>query len=257
MKSTTDQLAKSILQKEKLDECSVEELQQLVSHYPYFGPVHLLLAEKLKAGKKSEYDVQVSKTLLYFNNPLWFHYLVNESKEEEAIPTLKKEIKEVSANERKTELEKTFIEAPEKKPENDLPVFKAVVSRIPNEDLTFEPFHTVDYFASQGIKFREEEMPADRFSQQLKSFTGWLKTMKRLGEPGGANPDLATIEKNVSHLAEHSIVDRDVNTEAMADVWIKQGNFEKAIAIYHKLSLHNPSKSPYFATKIDQLKKSN
>ena len=25
--------------------------------------------------------------------------------------------------------------------------------------LVFEPFHTVDYFASQGIKFKEEEKP--------------------------------------------------------------------------------------------------
>jgi len=34
-------------------------------------------------------------------------------------------------------------------------------------DLTFQPYHTVDYFASQGIKFVAEEKPTDRFGKQL------------------------------------------------------------------------------------------
>src|SRR6476469_3638269 len=46
--------------------------------------------------------------------------------------------------------------------------------------LVFEPYHTVDYFASQGIKFREDEKPKDRFGIQLKSFTEWLKTLKQV-----------------------------------------------------------------------------
>jgi hypothetical protein len=40
----------------------------------------------------------------------------------------------------------------------------------------------------------------------------------------------------------------------MAEVCIKQGNNQKAADIYRKLSLQNPSKSAYFAAKIDQLK---
>jgi hypothetical protein len=46
----------------------------------------------------------------------------------------------------------------------------------------------------------------------------------------------------------------EVVTETMADVWIKQGEIEKAIDIYNKLSLLNPSKSDYFAAKIRDLK---
>jgi hypothetical protein len=45
-----------------------------------------------------------------------------------------------------------------------------------------------------------------------------------------------------------------VFTEAMAEVWIKQGNVSKAIEVYNKLCLQNPSKSTYFAAKIDHLK---
>ncbi|MFT3675017.1 MAG: tetratricopeptide repeat protein [Chitinophagaceae bacterium] len=120
-------------------------------------------------------------------------------------------------------------------------------------ELSFEPYHTVDYFASQGIRIRDEDKNPDRFSRQLRSFTEWLKTMKRLptGEAVVGSP---TDERKVVQLAEHSIQDRDVLTEAMAEVWEKQGDYAQAIRIYEKLSLLDPAKSSYFAAKIDQLK---
>ena len=125
--------------------------------------------------------------------------------------------------------------------------------------LAFEPFHTVDYFASQGIKIKLDENPTDKFSKQLKSFTEWLKTMKKLpsGEVIPATTHAASVEQKVEQLAETSLNKADVITEAMAEVWEKQGNSEKAIEIYQKLSLLEPSKSPYFATRISGLKKTN
>ena len=44
----------------------------------------------------------------------------------------------------------------------------------------FEPLHTVDYFASQGIKITEEPVTNDKLGNQMKSFTAWLKSMKKL-----------------------------------------------------------------------------
>lgn len=123
-------------------------------------------------------------------------------------------------------------------------------------DLTFQPYHTVDYFASQGIKFIPEEKPVDRFGKQLKSFTEWLKTMKRL--PQSEIPKITDIvsDRKVEQMAEHSIDQGEVITETMAEVWIKQGNKEKAIETYNKLSLLNPDKSAYFASLAEQLKNS-
>jgi hypothetical protein len=64
----------------------------------------------------------------------------------------------------------------------------------------------------------------------------------------------ASDEQKVEQMAEHSIDDREVVTETMAEVWEKQGNREKAKETYEKLSLLNPDKSSYFAAKIEQLK---
>jgi len=121
---------------------------------------------------------------------------------------------------------------------------------------TFEPYHTVDYFASQGIKLSQEEMPKDKFGKQLKSFTEWLKTMKRIAPTQMTQGMDAGTENKVQHLANDSIHDSSVFTEAMAEVWVKQGNNQKALKIYEQLSLLNPSKKAYFATKIENLKRS-
>ena len=123
-------------------------------------------------------------------------------------------------------------------------------------EILFEPFHTVDYFASQGIKFTEEEKPADKLGQQLKSFTEWLKILRKTPEKDISIPINPQTEQKVEKLAAHSLADREVVTEAMAEVWEKQGNKEKAKAIYDKLSLLNPSKRSYFAAKIEHLKNS-
>ncbi len=121
-------------------------------------------------------------------------------------------------------------------------------------ELSFEPFHTVDYFASQGIKYVHDEVPKDKFGQQLKSFTEWLKAMKRLPLSEIVSNIDETTGKKVEQMAEHSLEEREIITEAMAEVWKKQGKMEKAVEIYNKLSLLDPSKSHYFAAKIEQLK---
>ncbi|MER3463738.1 MAG: hypothetical protein C4329_04275, partial [Chitinophagaceae bacterium] len=106
---------------------------------------------------------------------------------------------------------------------------------------------------SQGIKLSQEETK-DSFGKQLKSFTEWLKTMKRLPVSQMVAQLDTNSEIKVKNLAEGSINEADIVTEAMAEVWIKQGNRQKAIDVYYKLSLLNPSKKPYFADLIEKLK---
>jgi hypothetical protein len=118
---------------------------------------------------------------------------------------------------------------------------------------TFEPYHTIDYFASQGIKLGIE-LPKDKLGKQLKSFTEWIRTMKKL-------PQAAIEEKllkagqgeTIEALAADSIETKEILTETMAEVLLKQGDTTRAAAIFRKLSLAHPDKSAYFATRIEQL----
>jgi hypothetical protein len=134
------------------------------------------------------------------------------------------------------------------------PLFKTIIeTSAAKNDLLFEPYHTVDYFASQGIKLSKME-EKDKLGRQLKSFTDWLKTMKKLPQVSIEKLLAENEESKVVEDAIHSIENKEVITEAMAEVFEKQGLTEKAAEVYQKLSLLNPGKSAYFAAKIEVLK---
>jgi len=284
MNLSIDQLAKSILQKNTLEDCSVQELQQITDQYPYFSAAQLLLAKKLQTAKAEQYLKHLQKTSLYFYNPLWLECLLNDTGEIKigsipshnsfvsdnknkevpitdtgikiapVSPAIDKEITP-AMQELKNEDSSAEAEAQSAEPIVVLPEFKIEPIDPSKAELKFEPYHTVDYFASQGIKYKEEEKPGDKFGQQLKSFTEWLKLLKQAPVSAIVRNIPVNSEQKVEQLAGQSLEDREVVTETMAEVWIKQGNKTKAIDIYNKLSLLDPSKSPYFAAKIEELNK--
>ena len=350
-------LVRSLFDKESLEACSEEELRSLVEKYPYYAPVQILLTEKLKYTGQADYEPALQKTSLFFQNPVWFNYLIsdelssfsvrvddsprqasiqaepvlNESLEialAEAAPAeppvLESEIPEPTPPESIVEVQSAIVEEPSvAEPETESvveetdlaeakPPQEVVEAPTPSEEIpatvnelvpaqeveasdgseaqsdreekievsaeiperqlpgletlkiekletdanlpAFEPLFTVDYFASQGIKAPENDKANDRFGKQLRSFTEWLKTMKKLSAAEIEKTVVAGSEENVINLAQVSNNASDVLTETMAEVWVKQGNRQKAREIYDKLSLQNPDKSAYFAAKIDALK---
>ncbi len=67
-------------------------------------------------------------------------------------------------------------------------------------------------------------------------------------EPGKAAPDEETIGAEALEEPE------DLVSETLAEILAKQGQREKAVRVYEKLSLNFPEKSSYFAKKIEDLK---
>ncbi len=304
-----NQLVKSLLQKNSLDECSLQELQSFADSNPHFGAAQLLLTKKIKAENPDLYNEQLQKTFLYFHNPLWVEQLMNDTGNATVIaappvtqtipapqPTSSQvadieekkvgeveieipqpiatvnmpQIEELVVIEEKTiipQAETTIIPAAAQTIEAAIPEPSIAEQTIAlaelkikdaepiKEELAFEPFHTVDYFASQGIKAKLDDKPTDKFGQQLKSFTDWLKILRK-SPVSTLNQNITTsTEKKVEQMAEHSLQGKEIITEAMAEVWAKQGNIQKAINLYTKLSLQEPDKSVYFAALIDDLKK--
>ena len=125
---------------------------------------------------------------------------------------------------------------------------------VNNTDIPIDPYYTIDYFASQGIKL-DLDNPNDKLGQNLKRFTQWLRHMKKLGpEDAGREIENTQADEEVQKMADTSNKVREVVTEAMASVLEKQGKKGKAIELYTKLSFLNPDKSVYFAAQIQKLK---
>ncbi len=137
---------------------------------------------------------------------------------------------------------------------NQMADFRKPISEDAKLDFENEPLFKIDYFASQGIKIDLTQQPQDKLTLQLRRFTDWLKQVKgQTPNPQdlGTDPEL---EKAIANIAKTSIAAREIVTETMADVFVKQGKVDKAIQLYIKLSFLDPHKSAYFAEKIQQLK---
>ena len=254
---------------------SKEFLEQVTTDHPYFSVGQFNLLQQMDT-LTPNYAQQAAKTALFFNNSYWLNFQLEQKKQEKEIisePVSEMAIeKNTDNNDDKIILktEAAIVETNNADNDDDAQMEPEIepiklALKLPEEhskgnDLLFEPMHLVDYFASQGIKLSDEVQPTDKLGKQMKSFTEWLKTMKKIHPPGAEpqntavtiNPDL--VEKAIQTLAEKSNSEDEILTESMADVLGRQGKLAKAAELYQKLSLLNPSKSAYFAAKIENLK---
>ena len=194
--------------------------EKLKNEFPYFGPAHFF-ALKNTPHDDPAFKERAAKAALFFNDLFYLNRQLN------GAPNLQSSIFNLQSSTSTTDLQ-------------------------PTGEPLFEPLHATDYFASQGIKLSEDVPADDKLGRQLKSFTAWLKTMKKVHPEN--TPVEAAGEIAVQTQAEKSNVEEEVVTEAMAEAYVQQGKQGKAIDIYSKLSLQNPSKSAYFAAKIESLK---
>ena len=243
------ELSETLLSK-KWEDCQPMALQELTNKYPSCASLQLLLSQKLKQQNDVAYDAQWQQTLLYFNNPLFVNHLFQQPESNAAVIHEKaNEILEEQLVADATDCSTIHED------EVPLPPLKITPIDAATAQLAFTPYYTVDYFASQGIKLMEDKNDKDAFGTQLKSFTQWLKEMRRLPEAQVTKKFNAHEALKVEQMAQQSLYGENAITESMAKVWMKQNAPAKAIDIYKKLSLQNPSKSAYFAAKIEHLKK--
>jgi hypothetical protein len=242
---------------------SPEDLTRFAQAHPYFAGSYWLLLnqQQQQAGLQAE---TVSTAALYFSNlpglqsrltPLPETMQVIEKKDEADANADDKSIHTYVGQSHRSESEDIQVEATLAAPKvlSDASYYPG----SPDDgdlDLTYYPYHTVDYFASQGIKLSAKIDKQDHFGKQVRSFTDWLKTMRKLPEAERAAELDEAGNQRIIDMAEDSVLVREVITASMAEVLAHQGKIQAAISIYEKLSLHNPAKSPFFAAKIDALK---
>lgn len=240
----------------------------LAGQFPWFSLLHLLRA----ADHPNDLEL-LGRAALYQDNILRLHAWLGEDDllapapinepEIEQKPVQVAETPQLSisrhfgainvadeAEEEELDENDTETEGPEIKMPDLSKMLEAPVSK--QTGLAFEPYHTVDYFASQGIKVEKivEKQGVTQLDQQVKSFTDWLKSMKKLSY----QPTNTYTDPLVDAQARSSLSKKEIVTEAMAEVWIKQGHYDMATQVYAKLMLQHPEKTPYFAARLQDLK---
>ncbi len=292
MQLFSNNILQTLTGKSSLNEVTENDIKQIADHYPYLAASQFFLAKKLHADNNEKNKLAIQKAVLHFNDVLWFHYnffeeelIETEHSEEnfseietsEAEPNTLKEEDAIAAEELQQINSEMggleILDEPDSESDNidliseeiepnerlsNLLKEQAAAFDKPVEDIEI-PIevtapHRIDYFESQGIKLDPEKETDDKLGLQLKRFTDWLKQMKRINLNLNNIEVDAAGETQVQNMAEHSNEPKEVVTETMAEIFIKQEKPEQAIEIYEKLSFYNPSKSAYFAAKIKDLK---
>jgi hypothetical protein len=259
-----EQLFHTIFNKTATDWDTGSFLKNTIDKFPYFGLAHFY-ALKDTLPHENSYAETAAKTALFFNNLFFLQAqlqeeksTLKETKAEEIIVEETPAIIEAENIIQQTETVST-VENNTILQENDEIKVEAIQQKIAGpikvekEEMLFEPLFATDYFASQGIKLSEAIQGDDKLGKQLKSFTSWLKTMKKVHPDKLAHVN-ALVEVAIQNQAAKSNIEEEVLTEAMAEAFVQQGKNIRAIDTYEKLSLLNPAKSAYFAAKIESLK---
>ena len=279
MTKETDYLVQSLFEKESLEEMTLDEFRRIADQYPYSSIVQFLYSCKLKSVYHLDFPEQVTHTALFFSSPQWLHYQLSDESEKgnfrltqydrhfnnisEDIPVELPETLAVDEDDEnnwdnalpENEAEQTIIDEPFLSLDMEPELIEAPVSLATSSTIPIEPYHTVDYFASQGIKTNLND-PQDELGKKVKTFTAWLKTMKRL-QPAEEISEIEDNDEEIDSGFDQPLNTEIIATEAMAEVYLKQGLTQKAIEVYAKLSLQNPANSHIFAAKIIQIKENS
>jgi hypothetical protein len=222
-----------------LEAIETEALEKYAMEHPYAPTIQFLLAKKYQLIASPQLAAQLYKATAYFPSSLHLHCLMSQLAQTEVNAPADAKLNSLLNNQ--------VAQFNEQVDASDVLDYEKEITTSLQKD----------YFAAQGIELDLSKLPQDKFTQQLRSFTAWLKVIKN--KDGGDQLDQigalgADQEQIIAQIAEKANIPADILTESMAEIWEKQGNLKKAIATYEKLSFIFPEKSVYFASRIEQLK---
>lgn len=242
---------------EKTSDKDLNFLFDLSIKHSYSGICYLIIAKIIKAQNRTGLDNILKSAALRSNNRTQLFNIINsESKEDKNYSN--KLINTESQNSENKDIEKTpenFIE------NNEDQIF--LQNNIYNNLISNELVNEIENSTS---KINEEEQISIKVDSETEfTFERWLyksSPKEKSNKERNVDEILKSLEErkslkerkqffSASDSAKKSLEENHtMDTETLAEVYVKQGNYPKAIAIYEQLMLSIPEKKLLFASRI-------
>jgi hypothetical protein len=232
-----------------IDTGQINLINRLINEFPYFQPAHLL------------YTLYLKEHNLFYQDALQ-HTAARTTDRRQLYEIIHLEEKETSEQNNVT-----------KKKEKTSTNVKITTENEPDIEV-FIPADTTSISESkepEEEKIEETENTNAGKQPEKLTYLDWLKQLKRI-QPEKNKDIFDAIDKFLKEkpkiipkkdytvktpdIVEKSVAEKQtLMTETLADLYVKQKKYDKAIQAFRILSLKYPKKSSYFANRIKEIKK--
>lgn len=251
-------LANLLSQPERYNHDTLQQLREVVSAYPYFQVARLAYLHNLYLLHDPSFGEELRNAALFLPDRRVLFDLIegaNYRIDPPSIQASKPVLAPEGSKERMTSLiDNFFLSIGEDFSAQNTPA-KADVSSdysaylLQMDDLKPEDETPAEAPRSNNLLDKYIHKPAPTFVLAPPP----PSAQDLVGEDTESETESHIEENDSSPISENS--DKDILTETLAKIYIKQGKYEKAIEIIHRLHLIYPKKSRYFADQIRFLQK--
>ncbi|MDG1689247.1 MAG: tetratricopeptide repeat protein [Flavobacteriales bacterium] len=235
-----ENIKKLIENPEKASEKDLGFFFELTLKYPFSGICYLFLSKILNHQKRIGFEQSLNSTALRIGDRGLLY---------DRIHTTKK-IKEDKRNDFKQE-KNNDLNILEKNIYGSL-IQNQLINELENQQEVFKNEQEVNSPIKEIMPLNEWLLikGSQKSNSREKEIDNIIKNLN--------DRKISTEKKNfysAADAAKNSLKDNhEMNTETLAEIYVKQGNYPKAIEIYEQLMLSNPEKKLFFASRIKYIK---
>ncbi len=286
------QLIKVLKNPSSLDESTLDSLREILDEYPFFHAGRMLWIKNLHLLDSIKYNNELKLAAAHINNRAKLFELINTSYTlKDQAETIETQTKKTETAQSNTDLENyfqvddvfttqqgtkynyshtDFNQKPKKQEE--------VYFTESEEDIILPTGDLLDYELAGNRGYSLEQSVSINESYSFSEWLNILKSNKNITEeqPEKKRPKKDLIdsflekdkskkivftqkteqkEEEIKDISLKSVEEHDdLMTETLANIYIKQKQFLKAIEVLNRLRLKYPKKNIYFARRIDEIK---